>query len=235
MRGKVGAGGVAKPGPSRAGLLPTTLSWHSLPQHTLMLMDDALEHVDEDRRAGSKSAQPYDQARSAIDAAAATPPAAADAAEDAAAAAPLSAGAPQSPTKLNKALALAIFKAKRCKIAGRRSSLSAALGHRYGMTAKAVRDVWNGRTWAKVTEPFWTAEERKAYQVSRMQSDLKSKVRRIMAKASALPVNLSLVPTVPSASRHSARNSHALLLFPPNIALSLFMTHHDHVIPPHSA
>ena len=227
MRGEVGAGGVAKPGPSRTGLLLTTLSWHSLPGHTLMLMDEALEHVDEDRRAGSKSAPAYDQARSAIDAPAAATPAAAvataDAAADAAAAAPLSAGAPQSPTKLNKAHALAIFQAKRCKIAGRRSSLSAALGRRYGMTAKAVRDVWNGRTWAKVTEPFWTAEERKAYQARKMQCDLKSKVGRIKAKAPAPPVNLSLFPTVPSASRPSARNSHGPLLYP-NLAVSLFMT-----------
>ena len=43
-------------------------------------------------------------------------------------------------------------------------------------------------------------KERKAYQVRKMQSDLKSKVGRIMAKAPALPVNLNLVPTVPSAS-----------------------------------
>ena len=45
-----------------------------------------------------------------------------------------------------------------------RSSLSAALGRRYGTTAKAVRDVWNGRTWAKVTKPFWTAQDEKLYE-----------------------------------------------------------------------
>jgi hypothetical protein len=116
MRGKVGAAGVAKPGPSRAGLLPTTLSWHSLPRHTLMLTDDALEHVDEDRSAASKAAPTFDQARfaaTAVTAADADEDVATDAldAADAADAAPLSAGAPHSPTKLNEALALAIFQA----------------------------------------------------------------------------------------------------------------------------
>jgi hypothetical protein len=168
MRGEVGDGDVAKPGKSLAGLLPKppTGSWHRLPRHTLQLMDEAMEHVDEDCSAALRSAPTYDQSCSAADAADAADEAVADAA------APL--GAPQSTTslnkKLNKAAALSIFLAKRCK-KGRRSSLSAALGRRYGTTPKAVRDVWNGRTWAKVTEPLWTAEERKAFEVRKMQFD----------------------------------------------------------------
>ena len=160
---------VARPGRSRAGLLPMTGIWQSLPRHTLMLMDDAMEHVEEDydQSAASKSAPTCDQARSAAAAAAAEAEAEADAAAAAHLAA-MSGGAPQSTKKLNEALALAIFQARPCK-KGRRTNLSATLGRRYGMTAKAVRDVWNVRTWASVTKPFWTAEERVAYEVRKMQ------------------------------------------------------------------
>ena len=33
---------------------------------------------------------------------------------------------------------------------------AASLATQFGITAKAVRDVWNLRTWAKTTMPFWT-------------------------------------------------------------------------------
>jgi hypothetical protein len=147
-------------------------------RHTRMLMDDAMEHVDEDHGAESKSAPTYDQARSATtddadtdddtdtDADAATYDQARSAATDADAdadAAPVRASAPKSTMKLNKATAIAIFQAGRCQ-RGWRSSLSAELGRRYGLTAKTVRDIWNGRTWAKVTKPFWTAQDEKLYE-----------------------------------------------------------------------
>jgi hypothetical protein len=148
---------IATTGPSHARLLITTGSWQSLPWHMRLLMDDAMEHVDRDHSgAASKSAPTYDQARST----------ATDADADAA---PVCASAPKSTRKLNKAAALAIFQAKRCT-RGSRTSLSAALGRRYGTTAKAVRDVWNGRTWAKVTKPFWTAEEKKKFEFRKMQA-----------------------------------------------------------------
>ena len=154
---------IAKTGPRNAKLLITTGSWQSLPRHMRLLMDDAMEHVDRDHSgAASKSAPTYDQARST----------ATDADADAA---PVCASAPKSTRKLNKAAALAIFQAKRCT-RGSRTSLSAALGRRYGTTAKAVRDVWNGRTWAHVTKPFWTAEEKNKYEEKK-----KYKVRTMQA------------------------------------------------------
>jgi hypothetical protein len=147
---------VAKPAPFRAGLLPTTGSWRGLPRHTLRLMDDAMAHVDGDRGAVSSFAPAYEQASSA-----ATTTATAIAAADAA--------ARQSATKLNKEAALEIFQAKCCN-GGKRSRLSAILGRRYGITAKAVRDIWNGRTWANVTKPLWTAEDLEAYEGRKMES-----------------------------------------------------------------
>ena len=35
------------------------------------------------------------------------------------------------------------------------SQLSATLAAKYGITAKAVRDVWRHNTWAAATKPFW--------------------------------------------------------------------------------
>lgn len=35
--------------------------------------------------------------------------------------------------------------------------LSGKLAHKYGVTAKTVRDIWAMRTWTQVTEPFWLA------------------------------------------------------------------------------
>jgi hypothetical protein len=145
---------IAKTGPSHAKLLIATGSWQSLPRHMRLLMDDAMEHVDGDHAAEPKSAPTYDQARST----------ATDADADADAA-PVGVRVPKSMKKLNKAAALAIFQAKRCNKGSRsRSSLSATLGRRYGTTAKTVRDVWNGRTWANVTKPFWTAEDKKKFE-----------------------------------------------------------------------
>ena len=37
-----------------------------------------------------------------------------------------------------------------------RDTEAASLATQFGITAKAVRDVWNLRTWAKTTMPFWT-------------------------------------------------------------------------------
>ena len=55
-------------------------------------------------------------------------------------------------------------------------------------------------------------------------NSLKSKVGHIMAKASALRVNMNLAPTVPSASRSHTGTSHAPLLFALNLS--------HHVLPP---
>ena len=56
---------------------------------------------------------------------------------------------------------------------------------------------------------------------------LKSKVGHIMAKASALRVNMNLAPAVPSTSRSRTHTSHAPLLY------ALHLSHH--VLPPCSA
>ena len=58
-------------------------------------------------------------------------------------------------------------------------------------------------------------------------NSLKSKVGHIMAKASALRVNMNLAPTVPSTSRARTSTSHAPLLYALNLS--------HHVLPPYRA
>ena len=58
-------------------------------------------------------------------------------------------------------------------------------------------------------------------------NSLKGKVGHIMAKASALRVNMNLAPTVPSTSRARTSTSHAPLLYALNLS--------HHVLPPYSA
>jgi hypothetical protein len=41
------------------------------------------------------------------------------------------------------------------------ASLARALGQRYGVTGKAIRDIWNRRSWAWATRAHWTAREAK--------------------------------------------------------------------------
>ena len=40
-----------------------------------------------------------------------------------------------------------------------RDMLSSVLAEKHGITSKAVRDVWNLRTWAWATKSFWTSED----------------------------------------------------------------------------
>ena len=59
---------------------------------------------------------------------------------------------------------------------------------------------------------------------SRDWSSLKNKVGHIMARASALRVNLNLQPSPPSLPRPSARTKHAHLLYALNLS--------HHILPP---
>ena len=65
----------------------------------------------------------------------------------------------RSRSYLTEASAITIFLAKRSE-KGQRSSLGSRLADDFGITSKAVRDIWKMRTWRKTTEPFWNAEER---------------------------------------------------------------------------
>ena len=40
---------------------------------------------------------------------------------------------------------------------------SSPLSKIYGVSPRTIRDIWNRRTWAYATIPFWSAEERKLH------------------------------------------------------------------------
>jgi hypothetical protein len=134
--------------------------WERLPEPTRRLMDDAMALMDEETVLPHHS-PPAGQVSLPL---AASTALAAGAADD-------TQTRPASSQKracLDRVTAIRIFLAKRYNCGGR-SSLSGMLGRRYGMTAKAVRDIWNLRTWAKVTAPFWNAEERQKALSMRMR------------------------------------------------------------------
>lgn len=59
---------------------------------------------------------------------------------------------------LTAAEATAIFKA-RAERWGKQDGLAAKLATEYAITPKAVRDIWNLRTWADTTRALWTASD----------------------------------------------------------------------------
>jgi hypothetical protein len=46
---------------------------------------------------------------------------------------------------------------------GSRGKLSDRLSKEFGITSKAVRDIWNLRTWARATRPHWTPLDEEAF------------------------------------------------------------------------
>ena len=40
---------------------------------------------------------------------------------------------------------------------------AASLAEEFGITAKAIRDIWTQRTWTKTTMPFWTAADEQQF------------------------------------------------------------------------
>ena len=41
--------------------------------------------------------------------------------------------------------------------------LAASLAKEYGITGKAIRDIWTLRTWANTTRPYWTAADEQQF------------------------------------------------------------------------
>ncbi|EKX43541.1 hypothetical protein GUITHDRAFT_110347 [Guillardia theta CCMP2712] len=53
---------------------------------------------------------------------------------------------------------------------------SNALAAQYGITAKAVRDIWNKRTWVHATHTLWTEEEKNEHKVGENAKILRLKM-----------------------------------------------------------
>jgi hypothetical protein len=84
--------------------------------------------------------------------------------------------------------AIAIFRAKELRMP--RDRTSAVLSEQYGITMKAVRDVWNLRTWAWSTMPFWTKRDLHKF----LQKHLCDKCRRNGVQSVASACSLCATP-----------------------------------------
>jgi hypothetical protein len=56
-----------------------------------------------------------------------------------------------------------IFQAKHSKGRHKQDKLATRLAAEYGISPKAVRDIWCLRTWTQETRPFWTHAERQRF------------------------------------------------------------------------
>ena len=64
--------------------------------------------------------------------------------------------------KIDADIAVKMYRAKFGKVTSR-DGIAAALATEHSITQKAVRDVWNLRTWAAATRPLWNAEDREKW------------------------------------------------------------------------
>ena len=71
-------------------------------------------------------------------------------------------GAAGSSAELGPDAVIAIFLAKNERRA--RNGLVANLADRHDIKQRAVRDIWNLRTWAHTTRPFWTLADRERWE-----------------------------------------------------------------------
>eukprot|EP00277_Geminigera_cryophila_P005248 CAMPEP_0179420940 /NCGR_PEP_ID=MMETSP0799-20121207/9467_1 /TAXON_ID=46947 /ORGANISM="Geminigera cryophila, Strain CCMP2564" /LENGTH=222 /DNA_ID=CAMNT_0021194647 /DNA_START=113 /DNA_END=777 /DNA_ORIENTATION=+ len=76
--------------------------------------------------------------------------------------------------------AVLIFTSRTAKSSKLRDSSSSKLAKEYGVTTKAVRDIWNMRTWVWTTMSYWSDEDMKTFLKKRLCKDCKLKnVERI--------------------------------------------------------
>ena len=83
--------------------------------------------------------------------------------------------------KLDAEAAIAIFLAR----GAGRDGVSKALAKQYNLTTKAVRDVWNRRTWGQVTRPYWTRDDERKHWEKIRCSECKSNGVASLASACA--------------------------------------------------
>ena len=77
--------------------------------------------------------------------------------------------------------AIKIYLAKSSRTA--RDSTSAALASEYGITMKAVRDIWNLRTWRWETMPFWSSADTSAFLAGHLCASCKARDVRALEQA----------------------------------------------------
>ena len=66
---------------------------------------------------------------------------------------------------LDESLAIQIYTSRPRNAGSKYGSMAEAarLGEQHGVSPKTIRDIWNRRSWVKVTRAYWTAAEASAY------------------------------------------------------------------------
>lgn len=66
---------------------------------------------------------------------------------------------------LDEALAIQIYASRPRNAGSKYGSMAEAvrLGERHGVSPKTIRDIWNRKSWVKVTRAYWTPAETSAY------------------------------------------------------------------------
>mmetsp|Transcript_100338 Transcript_100338/g.161777 ORF Transcript_100338/g.161777 Transcript_100338/m.161777 type:complete len:301 (+) Transcript_100338:33-935(+) len=98
--------------------------------------------------------------------------------------------------------AIAIYQAKARKTHRTGSELALL----YGVSPKAIRDVWNLRSWSLATEPYWCEKDR-AKHAGRLQGDFYDGTASAGARSPSSDAQSWACPS-PSASAHAAASSH---------------------------
>ena len=87
-------------------------------------------------------------------------------------------GSTKTGNKISADDAINIFRARSPYArTARHPTLSNDLAREYGISAKAVRDIWKLRTWWNITKPFWNAEDHEAFRGNLKSSGLCGRCR----------------------------------------------------------
>lgn len=77
--------------------------------------------------------------------------------------------------------AIEIYRAKENHT--RRDNVAEILSQKYQITMKAIRDIWNLRTWKEVTKPYWTVEDQMKYLKTNQCANCKAKKVHLLHEA----------------------------------------------------
>jgi hypothetical protein len=89
--------------------------------------------------------------------------------------------------------AINIFLSKHDK-RGARDRLAVRLAEAHGITSRAVRDIWNLRTWSRTTKPYWSSLD--AAHVARTGLNRATRSARPASPAPATTVEVAVEPTL---------------------------------------
>ena len=94
---------------------------------------------------------------------------------------------------IDKKTAVIIFLARQSTPVTKDDRLATRLSDEHGISPKAVRDIWNMRTWCRATRPYWTPAQEHQFISMRFSANVQKKRRtvqpgRILNASQRLPL-----------------------------------------------